>query len=323
MTGDGAVVLATPDGPHADLFYGLPNSYGTLGYAVRLKIELARVKPYVRLEHRRFAGAAEVAEAIGRLAEQPIDFLDGVAFSPEEIYLTIGKMTDQVPYTSDYTGQEIYYRSIASRPEDFLTIHDYIWRWDTDWFWCSRTFGVQNPVVRRLWPDRYKRSDVYWKLVALDARYGIAGKMDVVRRRPRQERVIQDVEVPLEGLAEVLGFLDRLTGQRPVWLCPVRARDRATVWPLYPLDPRALYVNVGFWGTAPLPAAGGTQGFNNRAIELKVAELGGMKSLYSTSFYDRETFDRLYGGESFHVLKKTYDPDSRLLDLYEKTVRAR
>ena len=35
LTGDGEVVAATPDGEHADLFHGFPNSYGTLGYALR------------------------------------------------------------------------------------------------------------------------------------------------------------------------------------------------------------------------------------------------------------------------------------------------
>ena len=67
---------------------------------------------------------------------------------------------------SDYTGQQIYYRSIqrAARPTCSPS-HDYLWRWDTDWFWCSRAFGAQNPWVRRLWPRRLRRSDTYWKLV--------------------------------------------------------------------------------------------------------------------------------------------------------------
>ena len=43
----------------------------------------------------------------------------------------------------------IYYQSIQQRNRDWLTIRDYLWRWDTDWFWCSRAFGVQQPVVRR------------------------------------------------------------------------------------------------------------------------------------------------------------------------------
>ena len=54
---------------------------------------------------------------------------------------------------------------------DRLTTYDYLWRWDTDWFWCSRAFGAQDPRVRRLWPRRWRRSSVYWKLIALDRRF--------------------------------------------------------------------------------------------------------------------------------------------------------
>ncbi len=78
---------------------------------------------------------------------------------------------------------------------------------------------------------------------------------------------------------------------RPVWLCPLRAtRD----WPSYPLAPGATYVNVGFWGTVPIEP-GAADGDQNRAVEAEVTALGGHKSLYSDAYYDRETFDRLYG----------------------------
>ena len=58
LTGDGEIVTATPDNEHRDLFYGFPNSYGTLGYALRLQIELQPVKPFVELRHVRFAVGA-------------------------------------------------------------------------------------------------------------------------------------------------------------------------------------------------------------------------------------------------------------------------
>jgi hypothetical protein len=54
-----------------------------------------------------------------------------------------------------------------------------------------------------------------------------------------------------------------------------------------------------------------------------VERLGGRKSLYSTAFYDEAEFWRLYNGPAYGVLKKTYDGDARLLDLYDKTVRNR
>jgi FAD/FMN-containing dehydrogenase len=107
-----------------------------------------------------------------------------------------------------------------------------------------------------------------------------------------------------------------------VWICPLKQRDPDATWDLYALDPSTLYVNVGFWSTAPLPP-GERDGFHNRAIEEKVGELGGRKSLYSTAFYPEEEFWATYGGESYRLLKKTYDPDGRLLDLYAKTVQRR
>jgi FAD/FMN-containing dehydrogenase len=105
----------------------------------------------------------------------------------------------------------------------------------------------------------------------------------------------------------------------PVWLCPLRLRDPRVSYDLYPLDPAATYVNLGFWGGVDLPR-GEQEPFHNVAIERAVADLGGRKSLYSTAFYSREEFAATYGGTTYELLKKTYDPDGRFPGLYEKTV---
>jgi FAD/FMN-containing dehydrogenase len=83
-----------------------------------------------------------------------------------------------------------------------------------------------------------------------------------------------------------------------------------------------VYVNFGFWSTVPLPP-GGSDGTYNRRIEREVARLGGRKSLYSTSYYDEEEFWATYNGAAYDRLKKEYDPQGRLLDLYAKTVQRR
>ena len=149
---------------------------------------------------------------------------------------------------------------------DRLTIHDYLWRWDTDWFWCSRAFGAQHPLVRRLWPRRLLRSDTYWRLVRLDERTGFSGRLDRLRRRPAREKVVQDIEVPVERTAEFLRWFDAEVGMRPVWACPLRQRDPSLTWPLYAFDTEQLYVNLGFWGTVALPPGRG-DGFHNRRVE--------------------------------------------------------
>jgi FAD/FMN-containing dehydrogenase len=325
MTGDGRIVVARPDGGHRDLFYGFPNSYGTLGYAVRLKIELEPVRPFVHLRHLPFDDADTYFTAVDEIAatrswdDARVDFMDGTVFAPGAHYLTLGTMVDEAPYTSDYTRERIYYRSIPRRGDDYLTIHDYLWRWDTDWFWCSKSFGVQRPRIRRLWPKRWLRSDVYWKIIGLERRYELTARIDRLRGRPGHEDVIQDIEVPVDRAAEFLEALQREVGIAPVWMCPLRLRERETPWTLYPLDPETTYVNFGFWGRVER-RQGERDGDRNRFVERLVAGLGGRKSLYSTSFYDRDEFRALYGGEAYDALKAAYDPDQRLLDLYEKCV---
>lgn len=331
LTGAGDLLTASRN-QHCALFRAFPNSYGTLGYSTRLRIELEPVAPFVSLRHVRFRSLPALVAAMERIIDTggqggtPVDYLDAVVFGPDESYLCVGRRTTTPGPVSDYTGTNIYYQSIRHNAagveptkDDRLTMLDYFWRWDTDWFWCSRAFGLQNPRLRRWWPRRYRRSSVYSKLVAMDRRLGVSDRIETRKGGSARERVVQDVEVPIERTCEFLEWFAQSVPITPVWLCPLRLRDRDG-WPLYPMQPDHTYVNIGFWSSVP---AGATDGATNRFIEAKVSELGGHKSLYSESFYSREQFDELYGGEAYNTVKKTYDPDSRLLDLYAKAVQWR
>lgn len=333
LTGSGELLTVSPT-EHSELFAGFPNSYGSLGYAVRLRIQLDPVRPFVGLRHVRFGDLDELVAAIATInAErawdgEAVDFLDGVMFSSSESYLSLGRWVNSaaeagVDSASDYTGQQIYYRSIRALARDCLHVGDYLWRWDTDWFWCSGAFGVQNRLVRRLWPAKYRRSDFYHRLIALDHRFKIADKIDRFRKIGSRERVVQDVEIPLEGTADFLRWFEAHVAMSPVWLCPLQLRERVGSpdhpWPLYPLSVGHAYVNVGFWGTVEIKA-GRSDGDVNRMIEDAVADHSGHKSLYSDAYYDRAAFAAMYGGEVYEGLKRTYDPDHRLTGLYEKAV---
>lgn len=51
VTASGELIHVTADNEHADLFYCLPWSHGTLGFLVALELQLIRIKPYVHLQY--------------------------------------------------------------------------------------------------------------------------------------------------------------------------------------------------------------------------------------------------------------------------------
>lgn len=314
----GEVVRCSPDNEYRDLFYGLPNSYGTLGYILKLKVRTMPVTGTVHLQHHRHAQAADFFADIERKCDSDADFVDGVIFGPNEFYVTEARHVEQSTATSDYTFQNIYFRSIQNKKEDFLTTHDYIWRWDTDWFWCSKNLGLQNPLLRRLAGRKRLNSVTYTKIMRWNSRHGFMQKLNRLRGQ-HTESVIQDICIPHRRAGEYLQFMIDEIGIFPIWTCPARHVNTHVPTPLFPMNDAGLYIDFGFWdiikGRTEYPP-----GHFNRLIEQKTQELQGAKSLYSESFYDREQFWSIYNEQQYRALKKKYDPQGRLKDLYEKCV---
>ncbi len=248
-----------------------------------MRIELAPVHPYVRLRHVRFSDLPTIAEAIeqvmstGSYDGDAVDFLDGVVFSRGESYLCLGTWADHAPRTSDYTGREIYYRSLRTRSSDCLTVRDYLWRWDTDWFWCSRAFGAQNPLLRRVWPKRLLRSDVYSPAPRAGEslsgrraagplasssrpRAGRAGRRDPGRRGQPSSSTGSSVRFRIE----------------PIWLCPIRLRDNGSdrgAGRCIRCSPECT-MSTSASGRPSRSLPGAADGDVNRAIEAAVTALG-------------------------------------------------
>ncbi len=319
LLADGTTLTCTPKNEHQRLFFGFPNSYGTLGYALKLKIKVIPVKPYVRVTHIHHHDVAAYFADIDNKCSQDIDFIDGVIFGPGEYFLTIGEFTDSAPYSSDYSFKNIYYRSVRERESDYLKVEDYIWRWDTDWFWCSQYIFAQNPIVRRLLGPKRLNSITYTKIMRWNRRYNIAHNLNLLFGL-HSEAVIQDVEIPLALCPNFLDFYFNTIRFTPVWVCPIQPLDNNAKFPLYPMDPDTLYVNFGFWNVIKSQKKMAPAHYN-RLLEQKVSEFGGMKSLYSDAYYSPEQFWNIYNKDEYSQLKNRYDPKGQFKDLYAKCVQ--
>jgi len=315
----GEVVTCAPDNPQRDLFLALPNSYGTLGYALRLRLRTQPVAPFVCVEHRRFGEAqAFFAALAGACDDAGVDFVDGVAFARDDFVLNVGRFVSHAPHCSDYSFEQIYWQSLRDKPIDHLTTAGYLWRWDTDWFWCSRNFGADRPWLRRLLGRKRLNSRTYTRWMRANSRWHVTQRL-ARWRGLNTESVIQDVDLPLHQAPAFLDFLFDQIGIVPIWICPIRATDPALPFTLYPLAPGVRHINFGFWDVVASRDAK-PRGHFNRLIEREVIARGGIKSLYSDSYFTRDEFDAAYRMDRYAIVKQRYDPAQRLPGLYEKCV---
>lgn len=317
LLSDGRIVTVSPKNEYKDLFFTLPNSYGTLGYILRAKIKLIKAKKFVEITNKKYTNTSEFLKSIESFcSKKEYDFIDGTFFSGNEMYITLGRFVDSAPYTSNYKYMKIFYKSLKKNKTDYLTASDFIWRWDPDWFWTSNIFHMQSFVPRLLFGKFMLSSKSYLALKKFNEKHQITkrfGKKDKIK-----EAVIQDVGIPIENCEKFLDFFKKEIKITPVWVCPTKSWNKAHKFPLFDLKADKLYLDFGFWDFIETnkPAA-----YYNKRIELMVEKLNGKKSLYSDSFYNEPDFWKEYNGNIYRKVKDKYDKTHVFLNLYEKCVQ--
>ena len=319
LLADGRVVRCSPENEHADLFHGLANSYGTLGYVLRAKLRLRTAKPYVTLRTRELAGTEALLDAFEAAVDDPLDdYLESLTYSKDRVYLTTGRETDSASSVTSIYGSTIFYREI-SRPGDVtLRTKDYLFRYDPEWFWALSDSSRALDLFRRYAPARLRHSAFYKRYSSWHKAVGrtlhLAGEGD-----EPSEPLIQDWEVPWRHARALLDFVLAtvdLNG-KPLMVAAVRVPASA---PCYPMRPGELYLNVGSYNY--VRSKSGTRYRATVAIDEFCFGHEGVKMLYSTTFLDEEEFGRRYGGAAYAALKEKYDPQRLLPTLYEKAIRA-
>lgn len=107
---------------------------------------------FVRIENTRYHAVADYIEAMHRATEDPAyDFVEGLFYTHNELYLTCCKMVPQAPRTEDIFREQIFYKMLRADATFYLSTFDYIFRYDPDWFWNLPEGGIYS-LFRRLAP---------------------------------------------------------------------------------------------------------------------------------------------------------------------------
>jgi FAD/FMN-containing dehydrogenase len=308
VTGTGEVLTASREGDEL-LFEMIHGSYGTLGMLTRLTFRLVPAEPYVHLRHERHESFAALrARVLALQAAGGADFLDGIAHGPREWVLCVGRFAKQAPYTSRYDWRAIFYKSTRSRAEDYLRTEDYLFRYDTECHWLTRTLPGLELLPVRFLVGRFLLGST--NLLTWSKR--LRPVLGLQRRPP----VVVDVFIPDGGAEAFTGWYERALDYYPLWIVPYQAPRS------YPWIADAQVARAGgtlYWDFAVYGKRNDEPGVDYyRLLQDRTFELGGIKTLISTNQYDEATFWSTYHRGNWDAVKRRTDPGNLFRGLYEK-----
>jgi FAD/FMN-containing dehydrogenase len=312
VTGAGEVLRCSRD-DDPRLFEMIHGSYGTLAILTELTFELVPAKPYVRMEYRtaRSVGAfeREIRDAMAR----GVDFLDAIVHAKDELTLCIGHFEDHLPRgrsPSDYRFLEVFYKSTRRLREDWLTTPDYLFRYDTECHWLSRSLPIPFMETKPM------------RLVLGKALLGSTNLLTWAKRlRPilkldRHPDVVVDLFIPARRFAEFFAWYAREIDYWPLWVVPYRV-PKPYAWISDRHHARMgddLFMDCAIYGKK-----NDTPGVDwSRVLEDKTFELDGIKTLISRNHYTRERFWEIYAKDRYDEVKARTDPHGLFRNLYDK-----
>jgi hypothetical protein len=327
LTGTGDIITANKD-INNDLYLGLPNTYGTLGYVISAKIELIETKPYVHIENIPFTEPEKFIEEIQKYDTNNdndtnndtnndnnnndkfdnIDFLDGMLLKKNELYLMKGTMVNEIPKQLNKYVESIYYKTINKQKNDYMTIKDYIWRYDSNSFYLTGL--IENKLIRYYLGDLlsiYKLKKI--KEIRL---------FNIIPQNNKKENITNDLAIQLKNFINFSEWYDENIDVYPVWICPYKCKKEYT---FFKCDSKMeLDFGIGF-GPDKINEKD-DKNYYKKLIDEKMYEMKSLKGLYSDTFLSKNDFWELYDpSNNYYLLKEKYDPNNRFYNLYEKAVK--
>jgi FAD/FMN-containing dehydrogenase len=294
ITATGEVLTCTPANEHKLVFQMVHGGFGTLGIVAKLTFKLVPAKRYVHVVYEKHTTIESYQQSIARHAEtRDLDFMDGIIHSPSLYVLSVGRFVDRAPYTNRYDRFKVYYKSTASRTEDYLTTPQYFFRYDR---------GVTNVRLPLLSSTQVLRlaAKLHWLL------------------RSEHPTITLDVFVPFSKVPEFLTWYEREFGFFPLWCVPYRrVHDYEWLADDYWTGLKdEMFLDLAIYGMRQK----GDKNYH-RLMEQKLRELGGIKTLIAHNYYPEDEFWSIFNKRNYDAVKRVTDPKNLFRDLYTKTCK--
>lgn len=311
MLGNGDVVNTSPH-ENADLFYGASGAVGSLGITTLLELQLIPAKKYVQTTYYRVRSISEAVDKINEMkGHNTIDYLDGILFSQSLGVVVTGIVTDECPaeghvQSFSHPSDPWYYLYVKEKASsgtnastEYIPLSEYLFRYDRGGFWVGASafdyFKFPFNKFTRWWLDHFLHTRMLYK--ALHA------------SEQSRNYIVQDLALPFPRAVDFINYTTTSVDIWPLWLCPLRHPRLPTLHP-HSLDRRSdggapdALLNIGLWGFGPSAYDDFIR--ENRELERKLRELGGMKWLYAQTYYDEDEFWDMFDRPWYDSLRRKY-----------------
>lgn len=327
ILGNGEVVHASPT-ENSDLFYALSGSYGTLGILTRIKMVLIPAKKYVHLTYH----PLPIKELLSFLKSdhQSRDFVEGIALNREEGVAITGSMSDVAKkplYRQNRYWSPWYVQHVEGNlhREGSMTTEEYLFRLDLGAFWMGQ-YVLSIPAMLRLLlklgipklnetpssPSLLFRLLFGWTL-------GSQRLYQIWHHVPQtiSEKLffVHDFYTPFSRVSEVFESFVGQTEIFPIWLCPIKGTYTPQI--LSPHHGHDMFLNIGLYGMPKSPLS--TPELSAK-LEKEITLFGGRKMLYSYTYYDHESFSKIYDLSYYANVRKKFYAENAFPNIYNKVV---
>lgn len=355
LCGNGEIVRASPN-ENADLFYGVPCSYGSLGILLSTEIRLIPVQKDVFLHYHVCPSLKEAIQTLQSLAHAPSppDFLDGIVFSKNVAVVIEGSLQskqrgNQPRFSVDHLSSEWYFQhveKIASQGHkshtEVMSVPEYLFRYDQGAFWVGAYLFQPGFLARFILQGILKlskpfqenfteseiqklhsppRPNIFWRTLT----HPIMTSQNLWKLQHKAEKwvhthaIVQDFCIPEERALPFLEEVATAPGTFPLWLCPIQCTRQPQIFaPHFTKSASSTHViNVGIYG---LPAYFTPIEKITKELEQKTKMAGGRKVLYSRSYYTEEEFWEIYSQPSYNALRAKTFSDGVLRKITDKVL---
>jgi hypothetical protein len=309
ISSDGSLLNCTRDNNN-DIFEMIHGSYGTLGILTKLTFKLIPAKPFVKMTNLICDNIIDYNRYLNEhCSQQTHDFVDGIVYDKNHFVLCLGNMVDKAPYTSSYDREHIYYKSVVNKTEDYMTLPQYFFRYDTECHWVTKQVPFfENKLFRKTMGSYFLGSTnlIKWSK-RLRHIYGLKKRQDLV----------VDVFIPSYNFINFYDWYEKTLNFYPLWIVPYKMPN------IYPwvspehksrIGKEGFFIDCAIYGMKNNDA----QVDYSKLLEDKVFELNGVKTLIGRNDYTENRFWDIYNKPLYDTVKEKVDPNHLFENVYKK-----